>query len=111
MTVSLPKDITLWDLRTSLNDEDTFVSQALHQLRLARKTHADACLRLGITGTGALPNYRLEAGGEVLVAIDGSNHRPWTGGYDATRPDNWSEKTMSYDDVAELLVVIRSIKR
>lgn len=109
MAGSLPRNVTLWDLRTSLQNEDTFVSQALDQLRRARKVHSDVCLRLGITGAGAAPNYRLETQGQVLVAIDGANHRPWTGDYDASRPDNWSEATMSYDDVADLLRAIRSL--
>ncbi len=107
--MALAKDVTLRDLRTTLSDQEMFVAKALHVLRRELKNHPDVRLRLGITGGGRAPNYRVEANNEILFPIDGSQHERWEEGYRFSEPDNWSEKTMSFQEVEQLLREIRNL--
>lgn len=105
----LPKDVTLRDLHATLIDQEMFVAKALHVLRGELKNHPDVRLRLGITGSGRMPNYRVETGNEVLFPIDGSTHKRWEDGYRFSEPNNWSEKTTSFQELEGLLREIRDL--
>ncbi|MGR4867072.1 hypothetical protein [Caulobacter sp. LARHSG274] len=107
--MTLPKDVTLRDLRTTLIDQKTFVAKALHVLRRELKNRPDVCLRLGITGGGKAPNYRVETGDEILFPIDGANHERWEEGFGFNEPGNWSQRTMSFLEVEQLLREIRQL--
>jgi hypothetical protein len=110
---TLPKDVTLRDLLQKFENPDDFVRRAFGVLHDASKEHGDVVMRLGLTGTGKRPNYRLEeaATGRPIVAIDGNNHQPWPGDEDFTSAANWSERVMSKNEVAELLAEIRNFRR
>jgi hypothetical protein len=60
MTMKLARDTKLRDVLTTLTDPDRYVSQAFGVMHRATKEHGEVVMRLGITGTGKLPNYRLE---------------------------------------------------
>ena len=112
MAGSLPKDATLRSILPRLSDADDFVCQAYGVLHSAAKEHGDVVMRLGVTGTGKLPNYRVDStSGQPLTAIDGNFHGPWPDGVDFTAPTNWSSATMSKREVEELLGEIRRFKR
>jgi hypothetical protein len=104
---NLSADVTLWDVRASLQDEDKYVREALDILRNERAKHPDVVLRLGIMGTGAMPNYRVEASGAPLYAMDGAANTRWPPSYDFSDPKNWSEKTMTFSEVEDVLRAIR----
>lgn len=79
--MELPPDATLRDLKSMLADPDAFISRAcgvIHRLR----RHGDVQMRLGVTGTGRFPNYRIEeaGSGKPIMAIDGANHEAWPDG-------------------------------
>ena len=109
MRKQLSADVTLWDVRASLKDEDKYVREALQTLRKERAAHPDVALRLGITGTGAVPNYRVEADGVALYAMDGATNSRWPAGFDFSNPENWSEKTMTFSEVEDVLKAIRKL--
>ncbi|MEG3153464.1 hypothetical protein [Sphingomonas sp. RB1R13] len=111
--MGVPKDSTLRTVMPLLADRDAFVSRAFGVMHRQTRDHGHVAMRLGITGTGQFPNYRIEdaATGRAIVAIDGANHEPWPDGerFDAT--GTWSDSTMSKSDVESLLGEIRNFTR
>lgn len=111
--MGLPKDSTLRTVMPMLADPDAFVSRAFGVMHRQTREHGHVAMRLGITGTGQFPNYRIEdaATGRAIVAIDGANHEPWPEGERFDAIGTWSEATMSREDVEALLGEIRNFKR
>ncbi len=113
MTNTLPDDATLRDLLATLDNKDAFVSQVFGVAHHASKEHGDIVIRLGVTGTGKVPNYRIEdaTSGMPIIAINGANHQPWPEGEEFSAPNNWSRATMTKAQIEELLGEIRNFKR
>ena len=110
--MKLSKGATLREIRPMLADPEHFVSKAFGVIHKASKTDSSVRLRLGITGTGQYPNYRLEdATGKPTVAIDGANHEPWPEGEKFDGSDTWSDATMTRHEVESLLGEIRNFER
>ena len=95
---SLRPDATLRDLTDGAEE---FVRRAL-EVMWAQKPNTGVTLRLGITGLGKRPNYRLEREGITYMALDGNNHKPWPTGENFGGPVNWSVAVMSLREVQEL---------
>ena len=112
MSKALPKDATLHDVLPSLDKPESFVRQVVGVLHEATKGHGNIVMRLGVTGTGQAPNYRIEhaAGGAPIMAFDGANHKPWPDGENFSSASNWSEAVMTKDEVANLLGAIRGYR-
>ena len=108
----LEKNATLRDVSRTLDDAEEFVRRVSGVMWEAHKAHGDIVMRLGITGAGRRPNYRLEtaSNGQPFEAIDGNNHEPWPPGFDYGAPANWSTATMTLDDVRSLLGELRAIR-
>ncbi len=112
MKPGLPPDATLRTIAGRLADAEGFVSQAYAVINRAWKDHGDVVMRLGITGTGKAPNYRIETASFVpILPVDGNNHKPWQDDSDFTSPQNWSSNAMSKAEVGDLLREIRSFPR
>lgn len=113
MTLKLPADATLRDLKLSASERESFVRRAFGVIHQAAKDDPNVVLRLGVTGTGQAPNYRLEKGeaGTLIMAINGANHQPWNEGDKFDGSCTWSEATMSKADVEGLLGEIRNFSR
>jgi len=105
--------VTLRELTPKLSKPETFVRAVIGIMHGAAKEHGDIVIRMGTTGTGKLPNYRIEAAStlEPIQAIDGNGHKPWTGAEDFTGPANWSTATMTRTDVEDVLIGITGYKR
>ena len=108
MSGTLLKDATLRDVRSMLPKAESFVRRVLGVMLQHKRAHGSAMMRLGITGTGQAPNYRIETqAGEPIVAIDGANHGPWPEEARFEGSENWSTATMSEQDIKELIGEIR----
>ncbi len=104
MLSPLPKNATLNDLRSSPKQIVSFARSALGVFKKVQKEHGVIVARIGVTGTGKLPNYRFEtAAGQPLVAIDGANHRPWAEDANFAGSENWSTATMTYEDIESVI--------
>jgi hypothetical protein len=112
MPINLPKDATLRDLAAKLTDADTYVSKAYGVMHAASKERGAIVMRIGVTGTGKIPNYRLEDATTSVPfrAYDGGTHEPWPPHEDFSSPANWSTATMSKEEVATLLGEIRNFR-
>jgi len=105
--------VTLRELTPKLSKPEAFVRAVIGVMHSASKQHGDVVIRMGTTGTGKLPNYRIEAAStlEPIQAIDGTGHKPWTGEEGFTGPANWSTATMTRTDVEDVLIGITGYKR
>jgi hypothetical protein len=105
----LAPDATIVDVLSRLGDKDTYVSHLLHTMRTLAKTHGPVVVRIGVTGTGHRPSYRIEragAPGEVIDAYDAQTHRPFTD-VRVDGAENWSSRAMAFEEVENLLREIR----
>ncbi len=113
MPNALPRDVTLEDFVTTLDDPVKFIRGVIGVIHENAKEHGDIVIRFGITGTGRLPNYRIEdaATNTPIKAIDGNGHRPWKPHEEFTAPDNWSTRTMTRTQVEDVLSSLTGFKR
>lgn len=110
--MKLSKNATLRDVRALLANPEDFVRKAFGVIRTAWKEDNGVTLRLGITGTGQFPNYRIESSGGIpILALDGANHQPWPDGEQFDGVGTWSSTTMSKNEVEELLGEIRNFPK
>ena len=112
MPVSLSKNATLRHIITLLDKPETFVRQVVGVMHQAAKECGEVVMRLGITGTGQAPNYRIEHAedGSPIVAINGANHKAWADGENFSAAPNWSTAVMTKEEVANLLGEIREYR-
>ncbi|RDC60877.1 hypothetical protein HME9302_02093 [Alteripontixanthobacter maritimus] len=110
-TKAIPDDAIIADVLPTLNDREEYVRVVLGNLHECQKEHDTCSVRIGITGEGKAPYYRID-----YTDTDGS-----MGLYDSyagkiagkgmdTHEDTWSSRSMSKDEVAELLGQIRKRK-
>jgi hypothetical protein len=112
-TMKLPADATLRSLKPLLSDPDAYVSRAFGVMHRISKDHGDIQMRLGVTGTGQFPNYRIEEAstGNPIVPIDGVTHQEWPDHEKFDGVGTWSTATMSKSEVETLLGEIRNFTR
>ncbi|TCJ37389.1 hypothetical protein E0504_20350 [Parafrankia sp. BMG5.11] len=92
-------------------EAERFLRRTLGVMSKLRE-HGNIVLRIGTTGTGVAPNYRIEIkDGDHIVAIDGANHQPWPEGSTFDGAENWSTATMTYADVQGALAAVMPAKR
>ena len=89
---------TVWE---KLTHQKPYVSGALQKMRQCTKANGNAQIKIGVTGTGQKPYYRIMYldKNEVLT-IFGSyydNHEALENGYVDT--NNWSTATMSFAEL------------
>lgn len=62
-------------------DADAVVSALgeLYMAKLIGNMPRGATVRLGLTGTGAAPNYQIDIEGEAPRLFNGRGHKPWGG--------------------------------
>lgn len=109
MPFQLPPDSTLLSVRSGLADAEDFVRQVFGVMHDVQRHGGSVTMRLGITGKGRLPNYRLEraSDGAVIDAIDGNTHRSWPEGAQFYGEKNWSSIVMTTEEVRSLVGEIR----
>jgi len=109
----LASDETIATVLTKLAKPDEYVAAVFAKLRrVQREQKHNAVVRIGITGTGLIPNYLIEVDGEHGVrieAFDGQTHRQFTDV--AIGSENWSQRYMTYAEMEGLLGQMRGLKR
>ncbi len=113
MRHNLEANVTLRDLVGKLNDPVAFIRGVIGVMHETKKEHGDVVVRLGLTGTGKLPNYRLDSAvtGQPIQAFDGNGHGAWKGEEDFTAPTNWSTEAMTRTEVEDVLAELTGFKR
>ncbi len=101
---SLAADATLETVWGSLREPDNFIAGVMMSMSRLRSRGEDVVVRIGITGTGYQPNYRVEDDRreEPNVAYNGANHQPFPDDEQLPTHQTWSSRTMGYGQLAQL---------
>jgi hypothetical protein len=109
----IPNDATIHDVMPTLNNPENYVRGVLSRLHECKQARGNASVRIGTTGQGLIPYYRVVyidgAGKEqIFGAYYGDNHAA----FDTFKAPNstWSTGSMTYDEVQQLLGKIRGFK-
>lgn len=117
--VKLEIDSTIQTVAPRLEDTDGYVANALRNASRIKKEGGPGTavrVRIGITGIGAKPNYRVErvlADGStdgLPVTFRGDNHDPLFNDNEGLDESKWSEATMTDLQIRDYLAEIRNFK-
>ncbi len=114
----IPVTTTLEEVVETLRNPQEFVRRVLANLyECKKKDTGEVFVRIGITGHGIIPHYRIEAAHfpevdgpfpHVLNVYNGANHKIMSDvSPDAVRDEHWSIKKMDIESVAKLLGSLR----
>lgn len=107
--MNLPPDATIHYVLATLAKPVEYVANVYARMNKAQKEHGNIVVRIGVLGTGLIPNYRIDAGNhrEPLRAYDGQTHEPFSG-VRITDSTNWSTAVMTFEEIRELLGSLRT---
>jgi hypothetical protein len=107
----IPSNATISNILSTLSNPDRFVAHALDVMRQTEKQRSSACvMRLGVTGGGVLPNFRVDAadGTWTAGAFDGVSFKSFPLGSD---DGNWSTRSLATNEVEAILASLRPTSR
>jgi hypothetical protein len=110
----IPSDATIDDVMPTLNDPLGYVRGVLGRLHQCKQAHGDALVRIGTTGRGLIPYYRVVYGdGEGTEQIYGAYYGDNHAAFDTFKAPNntWSTGAMTYDQVQLLIGKLRGFTR
>jgi len=129
-TATLSQDATIADVLATLARPESYVQGMLENLYECKRAHGSATARIGVTGGGVAPNYRIEFEHEepplgfsgfkvgIVGVFDGRSHKiiQWIDNIAQAdgipvRDENWSRRSMSLSQVAALLGQIRQARK
>lgn len=104
MPKTLPPDATIATVYAHLTHQQEYVRGVLQAMRQCNAKHLNSSVRIGVTGTGQKPYYRVSylphAGGDdEIFGSFYDNHEPFEIGFAAT--PNWSSRSMSFVEVQD----------
>ncbi len=106
--MSIPSNSTITDTSQRLVNPVEYVPAVYGKLHRAHKNYPFAVVRIGCTGEGKFPNYRIEDGHGVVVCgpFNGQSHGDLT---NAGNPEeeNWSSNAMTHSELKTLLQQVR----
>ena len=137
----LPEDATIATVLEmgTLSNPDRYLTGVLKNLMACQREHRSADVRIGRTGGGRAPHYRIEPEGgsfasneREIMGIDdpetvareaehrwlacfnaynGRNHEKLDWGEAELQSNSWSSRAMSIEEVRNLIGGVRGIKR
>lgn len=101
MPKAISKDSTVASVWPHLADQRGYLAGVNHRLRVCLDRHGNAFVRIGITGTGQKPCYRVfhrtDDGNEIIFGSYWDNHEPLEN--ETALNSNWSSREMSYEQL------------
>ena len=123
---AISNDAIISDIVPTLDNAEEYVRRVFENMVEYRKTHGTAFVRVGTTGRGIAPHYRvqkehsatkefvgytLDDASGYFMAFHGRNHKQLEWGARELRTEHWSSRAMSYDEVQTLLGKLRNFKK
>jgi hypothetical protein len=133
---AISNDAIISDILPTLDNAKDYVRRVLGNMAEYQKTHGSAFVRVGTTGRGIAPHYRVQkeyagprpdpTAGEMVelevmsgsadpsvyyTAFHGRSHKQLEWGSKELQREHWSTRAMSYDDVATLLGNLRGFMK
>lgn len=109
MTEKLPPNATIYDALPTLRNSIEFVRGILGNLVAYRTGEAEPVVRIGVTGQGISPYYRIDRGGQGLAAFNGESHRAFQN--IELHDSNWSTEALDIAEVQTILGQLRGAKQ
>jgi hypothetical protein len=109
---SIAPDATIAHVVPTLGNPEEYVRQVLGTLYGVQREHGEVVVRVGLTGKGHCPNYRVDAAATstAIDAFDGQSHRPFTD-VKTIETQNWSTSSMTLEEVALLRKTLGDAKK
>ena len=103
-TNAIPSDSTIKSIWHQLEKPDVFTADVMGRMHGLRPRGLGLVVRIGVTGTGKRPNYRVEDVTEAIasVAYNGDNHEPFPADEQVASSKTWSSASMTYLELADL---------
>jgi hypothetical protein len=130
MIMPIPDDATIRDVLRLLTDPEEYVRGVLGNMHECRSHYGTASVKIGVTGAGHAPHYRIEypvdGTTKFFAAYNGRNHEQREDWGEltldallgrASMPDHplfresWSTRVMQLEEVIALLGEIRGVRR
>ena len=121
--VALPRNTKISDIIDSVDDAEAYVRGVLENMYKCRREHGSALVKVGTTGRGISPHYRVAPAGDQsgdvsiegfekfldtnYVAYDGRSHEKLPWGPLELKEAHWSEADMAFHEVEALLGQLR----
>lgn len=113
MPPRIPRDSTVATVWPTLTHPEDYLSGVLELAERCRTTHGNAFVRIGITGSGQKPCYRVvwrrDDGTEEIFGSHWDNHQPLDN--EKAPGTNWSTRATSCDELRALMLGRRPPKR
>ncbi len=103
--MSLPRDSTIASVAHLLEKPEDYVPAVFGKINSSQRSDPPAAVRIGVTGDGKFPNYRIEHPTGLDGPFSGVTHNEITPL--SERDDGWSQATMSFEEVRSLLARVR----
>jgi hypothetical protein len=119
----LADNATIEEIIDYLDNPVEYVRGVFGNMHKCKKDHGTAFVKIGTTGSGIAPHYRVEPEWQLddfsrdelfdahFVAYNDRNHKALDWGFRELRSEHWSENKMSYDDVRNILALLRNFKQ
>lgn len=115
MTENLPADTTVADVVATLDRPEHYVCGVLEKLYECKKLNGNARVKIGTSGRGLRPYYRIVydcPAGEAVYNTFFDNHRSFAEeGQPVEGGQRWSSRSMTLEEVAVLRGSLRSPHR
>jgi len=106
---NLSADATIADIMSSLATPEDYLRRVIGTFYQMQKAHGNVTVRIGVTGQGKMPHYRIDdAAGHPIQAFDYLGE-PFPD-YRAVDTEAWSTRSMTFDGVRALLAEHMSVK-
>lgn len=100
MPAKLSRTATIESVWSTLTHQRKYVATVRHRMELCHRQNGNCHVRIGVTGTGQKPCYRIffiEAGKEQIVGSYWDMHDPLE--IEDASTANWSDASMSFEEV------------
>ncbi|KQP00286.1 hypothetical protein [Methylobacterium sp. Leaf91] len=106
MPTKIASDSTIATVWPHLTNQRNYVAGARHKAQQCRDQHGNAFVKIGVTGSGQKPCYRVfykgADGSEVIFGSYWDMHDPLDN--ERALNSNWSSVAMTYEEIHALMV-------
>jgi hypothetical protein len=115
MAVStIDRTATIADVIGHLSKPTDYVRQVLDHMLTCRRECGEPSVRIGVTGKGRSPHYRIEYPGDPIPTVfdtfHGASHKKLVD-EDFLRDEHWSQRSLSVGEIQTLLGDLRQRRR
>lgn len=108
--VKLERNATIETVIATVRKPEDYVCGVLDKLYACRREHGAAAVRIGITGRGIVPYYRIVHGAQAgcpdrndqIYGAFYDNHRPLEAATSSEMNGHWSDNFMTFEEVQDL---------